>query len=661
MVIDIKNRKADFSEINIQYKYKTPIIDTLYSYWQGSDTEFMEYTKNIGLQFVGVNPQSLYEVHKYANENLEKIQKAFQKQNIGKFDFRLVSAFKSKNIQNFNEDDYLKMTLDLSNYKDENIKNEIKEIFLNSKSRSLLDFKNIDGDVCEMFYYKKGLYQSENDIKIVTARDRVTLLENWQDAKDNNFICSGFLLNMSKKMHDLGLGDEKFSFTYTVNNGIKRDMTKSVNEIMMYENMSQDEKQKFLKIETMKKEANAEAIKEIKEENANSRNSLKQDSNDEILLQKSGSQVRFNVRDLQEQTIQSNNIENLDEILQEQNKKTANSIEEIIKNSFEFYKQKEKEKVEIRLQKAEKEAQNAYFDLKQNLNDGLSILDGINFIKQKYRNEDTIHFASTLFARDILDAKSKDNQIENLKNIIKEQEKDNQKTIEAIEKREKTISELKSTLTKKSNEFNLLKEEFQTEKDNFENIIVKKINDLKNEYEKTISNNNDIIEESKSIIEEIEQENEKLKNENVDLYNKNLNLESNLKDNQHLNEKLSMELGFLKEKANNLENLQKENYELKADNKTIQEQQKYYQNENATLKEQNTKYEVENRSLNEQNRILQTQINTLQERMRGYEAQVDNFMKILNNNQNNQEDKSVKEILGNEPDIYFDKEVKKQK
>lgn len=645
MVIEVKNRKADFSELNINFTHKTPIIDTLHTYWQGSDKEFMDYTRSIELDFINTNPTSLYELHNLANANLEKIQKAFSKQNVGKFDFRIVGAFKSKNMQNFSEDDYLKLTLDLSNYKDEKIKNQIKDIFLSSKSRSLLDFKNVDGDICELYYYKKGLYESNDDIKVVTTRDRITLLENWQEPKDNNFICSGFLLAMAKKMQEVGLNDESFSHIYVVSNGIKKDMTRSINEIVSYDNLTDLQKQEKNEFENLRKEAKDEAIKEIKKENATTRQSLKQDSNDEIIAK--SSQVKLSVRDMQEATqINANDIENLDEAIKQSEVKNAKSIEEVIKNSFEFFKQKEREKTEIRLQKAEKEAQDAYFDLKRVLNDGLSILDGINYLKQKYRNEETIHFASMTFAKDILEVKAKDDQIDNLKGIIKEQEKETQNAIEAVEKREKTITELKSTLTKKSNDFNLLKEEFQAEKDSFETQITQKINELKGNYESIIAENNGIIEESQSIIDELNTENDILKNQNSQLSQKVQKLELDLKDSQNSNEKMAIELKFISEKVQNLDNLQKENYELKLENKNL-----------SSLKEQNVKNEAQIKHLSEENRVLkddktknETLISTLQERLRGYEIQVENFMRLLNG-QKSVSQSSVNDILGDEPDL----------
>lgn len=94
MYIEVKNRKADFSEINIGFHHTTPIIDTLYTYWQGVSKDFMDYTREIGLEVIGTKPNSVYELHSIANHNLEQIQKAFKKQNVGKFDFRLVGAFK---------------------------------------------------------------------------------------------------------------------------------------------------------------------------------------------------------------------------------------------------------------------------------------------------------------------------------------------------------------------------------------------------------------------------------------------------------------------------------------------------------------------------------------------------------------------------------------
>lgn len=61
----------------------------------------------------------------------------------------------------------------------------------------------------------------------------------------------------------------------------------------------------------------------------------------------------------------------------------------------------------MRLEKANKEKDRAYEDLKKYLNNGLSILEAIQNIKQKY-SEDTVHLASLLFSQDILNVKSKD-------------------------------------------------------------------------------------------------------------------------------------------------------------------------------------------------------------------------------------------------------------
>ena len=109
---------------------------------------------------------------------------------------------------------------------------------------------------------------------------------------------------------------------------------------------------------------------------------------------------------------------------------------------------------------------------------------------------------------------------------------------------------------------------------------------------------------------------------------------------------MSIELKFISEKAQNLDNLQKENYELKLENKTL-----------LSLKEQNVKNESEIKHLSEENRVLkddktknETLISTLQERLCGYEIQVENFMKLLNG-QKSVSQNSVNDILGTEPDL----------
>lgn len=411
MFIEVKSRTADSTELNVKFKYKIPLIDILHKYWQGSDSEFMDYMRQNEVEFVGFKPNSVNELIERSNQNLNNIQKAFAKLNIGKFDFRIASAFKPKSLPNITENDFYKLAFDLSNYKDEGLKENLKSIFFNAQTKSICDFKNINDDICELYYHKKGLVDNNDEIKLFNVRERVTLSENFKEPKDNNFICSAFILEMSKEMAKIGLLNERFSQFYMVGN-VQKELARSVEEIIKFSLMDKEGKEAKLKEEAIIKQAKIEANEEIKKENSEMRQSLKADSIDMEILKENKAEIKLpnNVRDLEEmEKINANNIENLE--------------------------------------------------------DNASILEAIAFIKQKYRNEDTINFASLLFAKDILNLKGKDEQIENLKTLIIE---------EAVAKREKTIHELRSALTNKSNDLNLVKEEYEQDNIKFKEEVEKK-------------------------------------------------------------------------------------------------------------------------------------------------------------------------------------------
>ncbi len=130
---------------------------------------------------------------------------------------------------------------------------------------------------------------------------------------------------------------------------------------------------------------------------------MKKESKNVVLKEKT--LPRLN--NLKSTRLENQNYQNIEQS-ESQTKNSEEEIQQIISDSFELYIQKEVEKTNIRLEKAKKDSFNAYEDLKANLKDGLSILEAIKNIQQKYRNEDTINFATLLFSKDILNVKAKE-------------------------------------------------------------------------------------------------------------------------------------------------------------------------------------------------------------------------------------------------------------
>lgn len=222
----------------------------------------------------------------------------------------------------------------------------------------------------------------------------------------------------------------------------------------------------------------------------------------------------------------------------------------------------------MRLEKAHKEKDRAYEDLKKYLDNGLSILEAIQNIKQKY-SEDTVHLASLLFSQDILNVKSKDEIIAELDADNKNLQNKCQSLNEKLDKKDETISSLRSTMQKKVNEIqNLeyeLREEFKKETKEREQKTLEMVEAYKAEQNKLIAQikendeneKNDIVSQYKDELDELNNENDEISKENDNLKQtnqillaKNQTMEDSLKDN--------------KKQLETFENNQKEFYQLQA-------------------------------------------------------------------------------------------------
>ncbi len=574
MDIIVSNRKADIKELDLNFQVSIPYFYALWQYFKGDNDEYNRYIKSLNLDYV-FQQNDVAELLKNANIIRETIIENFKNGNISSFDKELLNCINAKSLPQINEDDFYKLTFNISNFTNENDKKTIKDIFLNLNSNSFLHLKNIDNDDLELFYYKRGIYKEDDKYVITNARERTTIIENFSSAKDNNFICAKFVSDFAFYLSNAGFKNDNFTNEY-FNGNSKETTRRSLDEIMYYANLSIEEKKEALEKEKLSKQASEIANKEIKSENNNRRISLKAGSNDKQIDNAFANiTIRSNEKSAENITkLDASNAENVEEISMNNKTITQQNINDIIKKSFELYKQKEREKTEIRLKKAQKDSENAYFDLKRNMQETGSLIDSLDYIRQKYGNEDTIRFASFQFTQDILNSKQKDDEISELKSVVKNLNENIRSHNDILEKKDNHISELKSAVAKKSAEVTKLNEDLSNKQEEFQNILEQQANDFTNstnaqineitdKFKKLLDERDEAIEESESIIKDFEFQLEKQKEINEDLTQKVNTIAS-----------LQSEITFFKselEKQNQInQRLLEENSRLKASNENVE-------------------------------------------------------------------------------------------
>ena len=574
MDIIVANREAEAKELDINFQVSIPYFYALYEHFKGTQDEYVEYVKSLNLDAL-FHQANLDELLQNTNIIRETIIDNFKNANISMFDKELLNYINAKSLPEVSENDFYKLTFDISNFADENDKKEIKNIFLNLYSNSFLYLKNIDGDNLELFYYKRGIYKEDNKYLISNVKNRPTIIENFVNGRDNNFISAKFISDFAFRLSEAGFKNDNFGYQYFNGNStvIKKN---SLEEIMHYANLSIEEKKIANEKAKLSKQATEIASKEIKSETNNRRNSLKAGSNDQQIDNAFANITLRSNEKLEENTTKINisNVENVKDISEQNKTITQQSINEIIEKSFELYRQKEIEKTELRLKKAQKDSENAYFDLKKNMQETGSMIDSLNYIKQKYGNEDTIRFASFQFTQDILNSKQKDDEIKNLQSVIQDLNENIKSHNEILESKEHHITELKSSVAKKSAEVTRLNEELENQNQDFQNILEKQatdfeksanaqIDEITEKFEKLLNERDEAIAESNELIKDFELELEKIKEKNENLTEKVNSIPS-----------LESEISFFKnelEKQNQMnQRLLEENSRLKASNENVE-------------------------------------------------------------------------------------------
>lgn len=522
-MIDINFSKANIDDILVAENFQKPNV-AIEEYWQGSKEDLYLYYKkhNINYNFTFEN---LEQLHQGAEAYLLNLSNAVKK-DIAQFDFRLRSALIPRNID-LSKDDYCKIEFDTS----EESNSQILNNFLNATTRSFLDYRSYEDNKLTLIYNRKGIFDEGSRIAIVKSRDNVTLKDNFQTAKENNFVLSGLLKELVKN------ADYDFRYTYMAGASGERERIITSQEIKKDTSIVKERHEQAIKTLEIKEKAQ----EEIKKEEMVNRQSLNPDSNKDLILKEATTEIRLETKDLSKvTTIEDSKI----------------VIDNIAQSTLDDYAQKEIEKLKIRLAKATDDAKVVYAELKQKINqDGMSVQEALNYAKQKYREEHTVNLASMYLSKDLLQVSSlekiindKEKEILNLENIITEKEN-------SITTRENTISSLKSTLQTKENEFRLSVEKHQGD-----------LEFLKVQYEKSID---EITEKSEEKIQEMEKElngNEELiirLTEQLNISKDNgLKLEQANEELQELKSKIEVQNREFQLKEEELLKIQQQNEEL---------------------------------------------------------------------------------------------------
>ncbi|TNB58805.1 hypothetical protein FDR72_09115 [Campylobacter helveticus] len=611
-MIPLTLAKVNFDELNINNLSKRALLDSLKIFYKKDDMAYFEFLESKGINYYK-NFKNIFELNNELNTEIKIFNDLASKEELIGFDFK-ASALLKRNLKTLTDNDYYKLNLDLRELNDNHTLTKIKDIFLNLNSVSLVDFKEISEQRLSLVYNKRGASLYHNDLILANARDNISLLENFKEAKDNNFIVARFILELALKLKEANI-DESFSYKFSSNGN---EMIKSLDEIIYWGSLNKEEKEeqkaKTKEQNELNEKATQIAKKEIKEEINASRASLAKDSTNESL-------------DTQKAPVRLANIKTLNDELPHTQSKDLSSqerIEKIINESFELYHQKELEKTQIRLEKAKKDSFNAYDDLKLSLNNGLSIIEALKLIQQKYRNEDTINFASLLFSKDILNIKEKDSELKALKAELKSSYETQELLNDEITKREETISKLKGTVQVKVNEMTALKLEFEEEIESLKEAEFKF-----KELEKHTKEQDEIINELDSENQSLSDTNKALNEEKIKLEADNHFLQNTLKDYKEKENLYKQELLNYKELEKKMMGFELENQSLKA-------KEQSYKEELHTLSlkvKENYKQEFELEKLNLENEHLKTSLKAQRDKEQEYkekiaklESKLDSFM-----------------------------------
>ncbi|EKY2262600.1 hypothetical protein QHT88_000750 [Campylobacter upsaliensis] len=600
-MIPLTLAKVNFDELNINNLSKRALLESLKIFYKKDDISYFDFLESKGINYFK-NFKNIFELNNELNAEIKIFNDLASKEELMGFDFKASSLLK-RNLKTLSDNDYYKLNLDLRELNNNDDFTKIKDIFLNLNSISLVDFKEVGEQRLSLIYNKRGASIYNDEFVLANARDNINLLENFKEAKDNNFIVARFILELARKFKEENI-NESFSYKFSSNG---TEVIKDIDEIIYWGSLNKEEKEELKAKAKEQNGLNEKAIqiakKEIKDEINAQRASLAKDSTTKSLEE-------------QKTPVRLANIKTLNEELPKNPKQEENpqeKIEKIINESFELYYQKELEKTQIRLEKAKKDSFNAYDDLKMNLNNGLSIIEALKIIQQKYRNEDTINFASLLFSKDILNIKEKELELKSLKEELESSYHIQNTLNDEITKREETISKLKGTIQVKVNEMTALKLEFEEEIESLKEAELKF-----KELEKHTK-------EQDEIITDLDNENQSLSDENKALKEEKIKLEANHSFLQNTLKEYKEKEAFYKQELINLKNLEKKTMSLELENENLKTKEQGFKEEllelNSKLKD-SFRQEFELERLNLENTHLKNSLKESNDKEQAYKEKI---------------------------------------
>lgn len=505
-MIRIGFENIDISMFAFSMLNQRPIISALEQYVnRGDNVDFATFTHNIGIDKKSYKNSQEYLDHATATiDSLKNFAK--NNKNTTIFDHRLLSALKDRFFNTDNLDKFAVLTFDVSDC-DESVKSAIFESIRNAPLKSIASYCVSDNDKISVFYAQKCLALTEDGFHWYTSRDKVSLFEGKNSIKDCNIMSLALCFEIAKTLNSLGLSDEELIFTYGEGKFIKA----SAQEIISNTNLNQEQKEQKAQEEAKQEAIENQAKAELKAEQSQVRASSAPASiNAQIAI---NSDVKF-----------------------DKNDKYANPIA--------IYRAKQEQKINQALAKADE----AYTIVKQGLANNNTFNDCINFIKQKFGNDELlINLVMYNINADLATLSEKEQ-------IIVEQNAQIESLNSDKEKLNVKVTQAENEARKWNSNFQKVNIELEKTKQYYENAIEKFREEAKNEMDALKTQYEDEIEGYQGTIERLDNVNKALqtslnneKATNAELIAKNVSLEQEVKaKNDEISE---LEKGL--EEANN--------------------------------------------------------------------------------------------------------------
>lgn len=487
-MIRVSFENIDISMFDFSMLNQRPIISVLGQYVnRGDNVDFNTFTHNIGIDKKSYQNSQEYLDHATATiDSLKNFAK--NNKNATMFDPRLLLALKDRFFNTDNLDKFAVLTFDVSDC-DESVKSAIFESIRNAPLKSIASYCVSDNDKISVFYAQKCLALTQDGFHWYTSRDKVSLFEGKNSIKDCNIMSLALCFEIAKTLNSLGLSDEELIFNYGEGKFIKA----SAQEIISNTNLNQEQKEQKAQEEAKQEAIENQAKAELKAEQSQVRASLAPASiNAQIAI---NSDVKF-----------------------DKNDKYANPIA--------IYRAKQEQKINQALAKADE----AYTIVKQGLANNNTFNDCINFIKQKFGNDELlINLVMYNINADLATLSEKEQEILDKNAQIESLNSDKEKLNVKVTQAENEARKWNSSFQKVSIELERTKQDYENAIEKFREETKNKMDALKTQYEDEIGGYQGTIEKLDDANNVLQTSLNNEKATNAELIAKNVSLEQELK------------------------------------------------------------------------------------------------------------------------------------